>query len=154
MNSKILIKRTTVGLLAMLCVVSRIQAANTADEATALVKAGIEFVKANGKDNALKAFNDPKGDFVKGELYLFVIDYDGITLAHGGNAKLVGKNMNDLKDADGKSFIQAFVEKAKAGGGWVDYKWTNPTTKKVQGKSSYVADLPGLNAFIGCGIYK
>jgi len=125
-----------------------------ADDATTLVKDAVALVKAEGKDKAFAAFNDPAGKFVKGDLYIFVVDNDGNTLAHGGNAKLIGKNMKELKDADGKLFIQAMIDKAKSGGGWVDYKWTNPTTKKLQDKSTYVLPLEGLNAFAGCGIYK
>jgi len=125
-----------------------------ADDATALVKDAAALVKAEGKDKAFAAFNEPAGKFVKGDLYIFVVDYDGNTLAHGGNAKLVGKNMKDLKDADGKLFMQDMIQKAKSGGGWVDYKWTNPTTKKVQEKSTFVQAIEGANAFLGCGIYK
>ena len=40
----------------------------------------------------------------------------------------------------------------KDGEGWVDYKWPNPTTKKVEGKSSYVKKVGDL--IIGVGIYK
>jgi cytochrome c len=125
-----------------------------ADEATVLVKDAAALIKAEGKEKAFAAFTDPAGKFVKGDLYIFVVDYEGVTLAHGGNAKLVGKNMKDLKDADGKLFMQDMIQKAKGGGGWVDYKWTNPTTKKVQEKSTLVQAIEGANAFLGCGIYK
>lgn len=129
-------------------------ASTSKDEAPALVQRAVELVKTVGKEKAFQAFNDTTGPFVKGELYIFVVDYNGDTLSHGGNSKLIGKNMKGLKDADGKAFIQAMIEESKKGGGWVDYKWTNPTTKKIQEKTSYVLPLPGLNAFAGCGIYK
>jgi signal transduction histidine kinase len=80
---------------------------------------------------------------------------DGLVLAHGGNPKLVGKNMKDLRDANGKAFIAEMIEKSKTtGAGWVDYKWTNPTSKKAEDKTTYVHPLPAGHAFIGCGIYK
>ena len=128
-------------------------AAGTAEEAKALVDKAVAFYKANGKDKSIAAFNDPKGEFVKGDLYIFMMDEACNTLAHGANAKLVGKNVAELKDADGHLFMQAIRETAKKGGGWVDYKWTNPETKKIQAKSSYVQPLEdGL--FVACGIYK
>ena len=130
------------------------QAAGTADEAKALVDKAVEYVKANGKDKAVEAFNDPKGEFVKEDLYIFMFENAGTTLAHGANPKLVGKNMLELKDADGKLFVQEFVEKVKNGGGWVDYHWTNPETKKVQAKSTYVKGIEGTEYYLGCGIYK
>ena len=55
------------------------------------MKKGIEFYKANGKDKALAAFNDPKGQFVKDDLYIFVLDLNGKMLAHT-KADLVGKD--------------------------------------------------------------
>ncbi|MFZ0930201.1 MAG: cache domain-containing protein [Syntrophobacteraceae bacterium] len=129
-------------------------AGNTPGEAEAMVKKAVDSFKANGKEKTIAAINDPKGEFMKGELYAFVFDFDIICLAHPANPKLVGKNMADLKDAEGKSFMKAMATMAKAGGGWVDYKWTNPETKKIQDKSSYVTSIPGENLFVGCGIYK
>ena len=129
-------------------------AGGTAAEAEAMVPKALELIKSQGKDAAFTAFTSKAEGFVKDDLYIFVVQYDGLTVAHGGNDKLVGKNMKDLKDADGKLFIQAMIEKAQAGGGWVDYKWTNPETKKVQDKSTYVQPVEGMDAFIGCGIYK
>jgi len=128
-------------------------AAGTADEAKALVDKAVEYFKANGKDKAIAAFNDPKGEFVKGDLYIFLFDADCNTLAHGANPKLVGKNIGEMKDADGKLFMKEMAALAQKGGGWLDYKWTNPETKKVQDKSSYVMPLEG-GLFVGCGIYK
>jgi cytochrome c len=130
-----------------------VYAAGTAADAKALVEKAVAFYKANGKDKAVAAFNDPKGEFVKGDLYIFMMDGNCNTLAHGANAKLVGKNVAELKDADGKLFMKEMAAMAKKGGGWVDYKWSNPQTKKIQAKSSYVMPL-GDGFFVGCGIYK
>ena len=130
-----------------------VNAAGTADQAKTLVNKAVAFYKANGKDKAIAAFNNPKGEFVKGDLYIFMMDSNCNTLAHGANPKLVGKNVAELKDADGKLFMQAMRDTAKKGGGWVDYKWSNPTTKKVQAKTSYIMPL-GNGLFVGCGVYK
>jgi len=122
-------------------------------KAEALVKKGVAYYNANGEDKALEEFSNPKGEFVEGELYLFMVDFSGITLAHGGNPDIIGKNMKGLKDADGKLFIQEMIDVAKTkGSGWVDYKWKNPKTGELTAKSSYVEKLG--DAFIGCGIYK
>jgi cytochrome c len=152
--SSLLRNYLTLTSLALCLLATSGRTATPAEEASALVKEAGEFVKANGKGKAFEAFTDAKGRFVKGDLYIFVVDFEGQTLAHGGNAKLVGKNMKDLKDADGKSFIQEMIECARKGGGWVDYKWTNPNTRRVQAKSTLVQPLPEGNAFLGCGIYK
>jgi cytochrome c len=125
----------------------------TADEAKTLVDKGIAYVQSNGKEKAFSEFSNPKGQFVDRDLYIFVVDFNGITLAHGGNSKLVGKDMNELKDADGKFFIKECIEVVKTkGNGWVDYKWQNPVTKKIEPKSTYVQK--NEDYFLGCGIYK
>ncbi|OGP70699.1 MAG: hypothetical protein A2Z73_02910 [Deltaproteobacteria bacterium RBG_13_60_28] len=128
-------------------------AKGTADEAKALAEKAVAYFKANGKDKAIAAFNDPKGEFVKEDLYIFMMDSECNTLAHGANQKLVGKNVGELKDADGKLFMKEMAAMSKKGGGWVDYKWTNPETKKIQDKSTYILPLEG-GLFVGCGIYK
>jgi hypothetical protein len=131
-----------------------VRAGNTSEEAEAMVKKALEYFKANGKEKTIAAMNDPSGEFIKGELYAFMFDYDVNCLAHPANTKLVGKNLADLKDPEGKTFMKAMTEKAKAGGGWTDYKWSNPQTKKMQDKSTFALPVPNENVFIGCGIYK
>jgi methyl-accepting chemotaxis protein len=57
-------------------------------------------------------FNNPSGKFINKDLYIFVVDFNGITLANGGNAKLAGKNMSGLQDANGKFFIKDMIQLA------------------------------------------
>lgn len=127
--------------------------ASTQDDATALVKKAVALVKQSGKDKAIAAFNNPQGDFVKGDLYIFVVDMNGKTLANGSNAKLVGKNVVDMKDADGKPFIKNFIDIAQSkGSGWSDYQWVDPVTKAIRPKTTYVEKVDDI--VVGCGIYK
>lgn len=130
-------------------------AGSTPDQAKALVEEAVKYYEANGKDKAFAEFRNKTGKFVKGDLYLFVIGYDGKMLAHGVNQKLEGQDMLSLKDANGKAFNVEMLEVAKTkGAGWVDYMWSNPETKKIGPKSSYIQAVKGANLFIGCGIYK
>lgn len=125
-----------------------------AEEAVALVRKGVAFIKANGVEQSYAAISDVKGQFVDRDLYLFVFDATGKTLAHGANAKLIGKNLIDLKDSDDKYFIKEFLDLAgKKGKGWVDYKWPHPITKAIERKSTYIEKLDN-GTIIGCGIYK
>jgi signal transduction histidine kinase len=133
-------------------------AADTVDaakrKAVTLVDRGVAHIKQVGKDQAFKDFTAKAGGFIEGEYYIFVVDHKGLTLAHGGNAGLVGQSMYELRDADGKLFIQEFIRMSKSKGmGWVDYKWSNPVTKKVEAKSTYVKRMEGTEYFLGCGIY-
>lgn len=125
----------------------------TADEAIAMVKKVVTFMKSNGTEKTFAEVNNPSGQFVKGDLYVFIHDLDGKCVAHGGNAKLIGKNLLDLKDASGFQMVRGFIDVANAKGkGWVDYKWPNKTTKEVENKSTYLEKVDNL--IISVGIYK
>lgn len=132
---------------------NNIYAAGTKDEAQALVKKAIEYYKANGKEKAFNEVNNSKGMFVKEDLYIFVYDIDGNCVAHGFNAKMIGKSLIDAKDADGKFFVKERVMIAKTkGSGWQNYKFTNPSTYKIESKTAYVEKID--NFIFGCGVYQ
>ena len=125
----------------------------SADEAVALVKKAVAYIKANGKEKAFAEFNNPSGSFKDRDLYIFAMEMNGVMSAHGVNPKLIGKNLSGLKDVDDKQFIKSFIEAANGKGkGWVDYKWPNPTTKAVEAKSTHIEKTDDL--VVGCGIYK
>src|SRR5215472_3131298 len=78
------------GLFGMIATATA-EGSHTPDQAKALVQRAAEYLKREGKDKALAAFNDPKGEFVDGDLYLVVLDaVDGklTMLAHGANKAL------------------------------------------------------------------
>jgi cytochrome c len=125
----------------------------TADEATAMVKSGVAYIKANGAEKGAAEISNKDGKFQKDDLYLVVYGLDGTVRAHGANAKMIGKNLIGLKDIDGKAFVQERVDLAKAKGSfWQDYKFTNPTTKTIQPKAMYCEKLD--DAVVCGGIYK
>jgi signal transduction histidine kinase len=125
----------------------------TPAEATAMVKKGIAFIKKEGKDKGYAEISNKAGQFKDRDLYLVVYGLDGTVRAHGANEKMIGKNLIDLKDVDGKAFVKERVELAAAKGTfWQDYKFTNPTNKKIEPKSMYCEKLED-SAVCG-GIYK
>jgi signal transduction histidine kinase len=66
---------------------------------------------------------------------------------------MVGKDLAELKDADGKYFVKERIEIAKTKGkGWQDYMFTNPTTKKLEHKTAYIEKVDDF--IFGCGAYK
>ena len=125
----------------------------SAKEAEAMVKKGVAFIKANGKDKGYAEISNKQGQFKDRDLYLVVYGLDGKVWAHGANEKMVGKVLIDLKDVDGKEFVSERVELAKAKPSfWQDYKFTNPVTKKVEPKSMYCERLD--DTVVCGGIYK
>jgi cytochrome c len=133
-------------------VVSAVASSSQAD-AKALVEKAATFFKSNGKDKALTEFSQSKGPFDKGDLYVFAYDMNATIVAHPKNSKLIGKNLLEVPDTDGKLFRKEIVEVAKSkGSGWVDYKYMNPETKKVEHKTTYVLRVE--DAIVCCGAYK
>ena len=125
----------------------------TAADAEAMVKKAVAFLKSNGPDKAFPEFNDRKGQFVDRDVYIVVYGLDGVVRAHGGNAKLVGKDMLDAQDTDGKFFVKERVELAKSQGSyWQDYKFSNPVDKKVEPKHMYCERVD--DAAVCGGVYK
>jgi cytochrome c len=125
-------------------------------KAEAMVKEGIAFLKAKGKDAFIAEIQQGSGRFhVKpgSTLYLMVYDSKGITIAHGMTPAAAGTNRWGVKDPDGKMVVQEIIQAGlRKGGGWVDYKWPSPTTGKVEDKTTFCLAENGL--VIGCGIYK
>jgi signal transduction histidine kinase len=125
----------------------------TKDDAVAMVKKGVAFIKANGIEKGYAAVSDKAGAFIDRDLYLVVYGLDGKCLAHGANPKQIGRDLIDLTDIDGKYFVKERVAmvKAKPAGAWQEYKFTNPVSKKVEPKVMYCEKL-GDTAVCG-GVY-
>jgi len=124
----------------------------TAEEAKALVAKAIESMKKHGIENTIADINKKDGGYQDRDLYVVVYDLNAKNLAQI-NPKMIGKNMIDLKDADGKYFIRERIEIAnKKGSGWQDYKFVNPVTKQIEPKSMYIEKYETV--IVGCGFYK
>lgn len=125
----------------------------TPEQAVALVKKGIALIRAEGRDKAFAEISQPGGPFKDRDLYVFVIDLNGHMLASAGNARMVGKDVFQIKDANGKAFVKAALDSARAGGkSWTDYTWPNPGTGALEAKSTYL-EITG-DVAVGCGVYK
>ena len=125
----------------------------TANEAKNFVEKAVQYYHAQGRNKAFSTFSDPTGEFVQRDMYIFVYSLDGRVLAHGGNASLIGKDMRDSRDANGKLFIQDRIQLAMTKGlGWQDYQFVNPDSGQVEQKTSFIQKVDDF--VIGCGVYK
>ncbi len=123
------------------------------DDAVKMVISAVSLITTKGLDAGIKALSDSSGQFVKGELYVFAYDTSGTMVAHPKNPKLIGKNLINIPDVDGKLFRKDIIQVALIKNtGWVDYKYKNPTNGKIENKTTYVA-LAGT-LVVCCGIYK
>lgn len=120
--------------------------------AIALVQRAIGHLRQHGARKAFADFNDPHGGFIDGEHYLIAHNLDCVIQVNGAKPEIVGQDHSGQTDADGKRFAWETVRVARErGSGWVDYRWPNPKTGRIQRKSTY-AELAG-DFVIGCGIY-
>jgi cytochrome c len=146
-------KITIIGILFLFAVTAAYAAEDDKKTAVQLVEQAAALYKAQGKEATLKEISTPKGQFDKGEIYVFAYDLNGIVAAHPKNPKLIGKNLVGVPDADGKLFRKDIVEMAKAKGtGWVAYKYKNPKENKVEKKTTYLQKVGEV--ILCCGVYE
>jgi signal transduction histidine kinase len=122
----------------------------TPEEAKAMALHAADLLRQEGPEKAFAAFDAKVGAFHDRDLYVMVYDNTGKNVAHGANPALIGKDLIDLKDTDGKSVVREII--ATTDQSWVDYKWPNPITKKIGLKATYVVRVGDY--FVGVGAYR
>ena len=88
----------------------------------AYVKGAVTYARENGKEKAVSTFNDPQGDFARGELAVMALDYNGTALASPPYAPEVAANRVNLlnyNDPDGVGTIRGMLDLARSGGGFL-----------------------------------
>ena len=126
----------------------------TEKDAIAMAERGAAYFKAHGKEELMKAITAKNPDFSQGTLYIDLRDIKtGIVLAHPHNPSIVGKDLTDVPDANGKKYRREIIELAAAKGkGWVDYHYKNPTSGKIEPKTTFIQRVEDV--VLEVGIYK
>jgi cytochrome c len=128
--------------------------AGTAEQAQALAERAVAHIHDIGREQAFADFSRPDGGFVDGELYVFCQDVSGVVVAHGGNPKLVGRNMADVRGPDGRlANVEINQLGLTQGSGWLEFRWPNPATKRIELKAAYVLKVDD-HTVCGSGYYK
>lgn len=122
----------------------------TPDEAKDMAEKAAALLREKGADAAFAEFGRNPGPFRDRDLYVFVFKRNGDCLFNAGSPALVGKNIIDMKDVTGYALIRDMT--AVQGAKWIDYHWSNPTTKQIGAKTSYVIGLDDV--VLGVGAYK
>jgi signal transduction histidine kinase len=134
-----------------------ISAASTSTSQTdlvAFVDNAVAYAKANGKDKAIKEFNNNKStEFIKGELYVFALDFNGTVLANPHRPDFVGRNEINLNDTNGVPFFKNMATLANSGNGSVYYVFANPAhNDEPELKLTYVEKVDNT-WWLGAGTY-
>ena len=96
------------------------------EDLIAFVNEARDFVIEQGKDRAIEVFNDPNGEFVRGELYIIAYDFNGNRLAHPYRPEGIGENALNVTDSNGVTDVRNMREVARRGSGFAYYVWVNP----------------------------
>lgn len=122
------------------------------EDCVALSEQAAKMMKAD-RDSALAEINKKDGQFVKGKIYVFAMK-KSVMVGHAMNPNLLGKDLIDLKDTNGKEHVKEMLEVVKTkGAGWVDYMWPKPGETEPSAKTSYVLKVDD-EYFVGAGYYK
>jgi len=125
----------------------------TADLAQRLTEAALAHVRKVGYAHASEDFYKQGGPFIDRDLYIFVLDRQGVYRVMGANRAKTGSRVQDAPGIDAQQFMHDVWTQADAGGGWLQYNIVNPLTGEVRGKASFVLPL-SQDLLIGCGAYR
>ena len=123
-------------------------------EAVAMVQRVAEKLRTDGPEATFKAVLDKSTpEYHDGDLYPFILDMNGVMMATGSRTQLVGMSLASVKDQDGRYLIQEMIAIARdPGSGWVEYKWPNPQTKRIEGKLTYIERVGDY--VVAAGVWK
>jgi signal transduction histidine kinase len=146
---------TCLGILFALLTNARAEERGTREEAKAMVDAAVEHVTRVGPEQAFKDFTDKNNRAWRSkDLYVTAFKNDGTCVAHGANERLIGKNLLELRDRNGSFPLKEMTVAAAKGGGWVEYEWAHPQTKKIEQKTSFARKLSNFDGWVGVGVYR
>ena len=131
--------------------------AATKDECIAKCKQAAAMITEKGVDAGLAEINNPKGQFVWKNTYVFAVDTKkGAVIAHPIKPGLIGKDLIAVKDVRGVMFFAEFLKigKSASGEGWVSYMWPKPGEKKPSPKNAYVLKVAEHDIAVIAGVYK
>ncbi len=85
--------------------------------------------------------------------YFWMNDTEGVMLINPNTPDLVGTNVINTVDINGKYLFKDFINVASQGGGWVEYYWPRPGSPEAFRKLSYVKLFAPWDWIVGTGLY-
>ena len=128
----------------------------SAKQVVSLVEKAAALIKTQGK-KAFPEFRKKGSEWYKDGTYIFVNNMQGASVVNPPTPEIEGKNILDVKDANGKAFIQEMVAVLKTKkSGWTEYMWPKPGETNPSKKISYIkkVKLGNETLIVGAGIYS
>ncbi len=127
----------------------------------AVVEEAADLVAQKG-EAAFEQFRVANSKWLKGQRYLFIYDAKGKCVFHPIEPRLIGQELIELKDLDGRPMVAMITDVAKRpepdASDWVFYLWEESWKSRVpEWKSSYIrkAVAPGGGVYlVGSGSYN
>ncbi len=122
----------------------------------AMCNAAAKMILEDGMANALCEISNKNGRFVRGSIFVYMMNMDAVMMAHPIVPSLIGKNLSGvvLKDKKGKEHPMMLVNVAKnKGAGWVRYMWPKPGENEPSEKTVYILKVEGTNVFLAACFY-
>ncbi len=117
-----------------------------------LVSQAVQYAKEYGVDQAFQRINNPIGAFIKGPIYLWAYDFDGISYANGRNLARVGRDHTDWQGEGGKYVVRDIIEQLQnRQDTWITYQEKGGVP--IHAYVRRVKDENGKQYFIGGGYY-
>jgi cytochrome c len=108
--------------------------------------------------SAFSAFRKRSGQWVHDDRHLFIFDMAGRLVLHSEEPELVGTNLANYTDSDGKPFFRHMVEvvnESERGAGWVHYRAYRHDQVFPEWRATYVTKVEnrsGETYIIGSGL--
>ncbi len=133
--------------------VNQKQKVQVASHAMAL-GAGHSIEKVKDKDEQIKLLRILISDirYEKDRSGYFFIFENTTVVAMPAKTSIEGNDLANVKDKNGVYITKELRDKAKGGGGFVQYIWPKPGAGDTP-KLSYAEMIPGTNMWLGTGVY-
>ena len=86
--------------------------------------------------------------------YFWADTTEGVNVVLYGRRDVEGRNRLAARDSEGTPYIQLFLKTAKAGGGYVEYRFPRKGEAAEQSKRSYVMLFKPFGWVVGTGYYR
>lgn len=130
------------------------------DSLQAYVEHAADFAESRtDADSAYEFFDTtfrPEGEWRSGEIYLFVVTTDAEVVFHATNPDLEGRDQSQVTDKNGVRLVVELVNKAQAGGGFVEYYVTlegHPREGQLKVSYGTLLELDGGDLVIVSGYH-
>ena len=110
-----------------------------------------ELDQAAAQQQAIETVNEMR---YAGEEYFFIHSTDMIAIMTPGRPDMIGKDMSDVRDPNGKFIVRALLDVInKQQAGFVEYSWPKAGTDDPVPKLSYIREFEPWGWMIGTGLY-